>query len=119
MKPPSFAPSYLWLYPILAETANKHGYALAVHGSLTRDFDLIAVPWVKGADTPESLYAAIVAVSGNYIVPQNFHTSPTVKEHNRLCWSICLECGAYIDFSVMMPVLAREKSDLDLDSERV
>lgn len=44
--------SYL---PSLMKIANGCGYALAVHGSMKRDLDLIAVPWVKNAMAPESL----------------------------------------------------------------
>jgi len=36
---------YQELIEPLKEVARSHGYALAVHGSMTRDFDLIAVPW--------------------------------------------------------------------------
>jgi hypothetical protein len=46
MKPANRAPIYAaCCYPDLAEITRKHGYALAVHGSLARDFDLIAIPW--------------------------------------------------------------------------
>lgn len=43
---PNFAPVYASaMYPDLAKIFHKHGYALAVHGSLARDLDLVAVPW--------------------------------------------------------------------------
>jgi hypothetical protein len=39
---PNYAPIYAAaLYPKLAELFQKHGYALAVHGSLARDFEVI------------------------------------------------------------------------------
>lgn len=47
MKKANFAPIYCGMYPELAEIARSHGYALAIHGSLARDFDLIAIPWVE------------------------------------------------------------------------
>lgn len=48
MKPANNAPFYAaGLYPKLADIFRSHGYALAVHGSVGTDFDLIAVPWVK------------------------------------------------------------------------
>lgn len=37
---------YLKIIPKIRETAKKCGYAIGVHGSLRRDLDLIAVPWV-------------------------------------------------------------------------
>lgn len=39
----------------LVQRAYIHGYALAVHGSLHRDLDLIAVAWTEEADSPETL----------------------------------------------------------------
>lgn len=46
---PNYAPVYAAaLYPELAKIFQKHGYALAAHGSLAKDFDLIAIPWIKG-----------------------------------------------------------------------
>ena len=45
---PNYGPVYAAaLYPDLAKIFQKHGYALAVHGSLARDFDLIAIPWTE------------------------------------------------------------------------
>lgn len=44
---PSLAPVYCAMYPELAKLVRKFGYALAIHGSLQRDFDLICVPWVE------------------------------------------------------------------------
>lgn len=45
-------PLYAVMYPELARIAKAHGYALSVHGSMTRDFDLIAVPWTDHAGDP-------------------------------------------------------------------
>ena len=48
MKPANNAPAYAAaLYPGLAEIFRKHGYALAAHGSLAADFDLVAIPWIE------------------------------------------------------------------------
>src|ERR1039457_6181828 len=51
--------AYLRLIDAYRATARKHGYAIAVHGSLKRDIDLIAVPWVEHASTPRQLADAI------------------------------------------------------------
>ena len=51
---PNYSPVYAAaLYPDLAAICISHGYALAVHGSLARDFDLIAVPWAAQTSPPE------------------------------------------------------------------
>jgi hypothetical protein len=51
---------YAAIYPRLREVAREHGYALALHGSLTKDLDLLAVPWVVDADDEATLVRAIV-----------------------------------------------------------
>lgn len=45
---PNYAPVYAAaLYPEFAKIFQRHGYALAVHGSLARDFDIIGIPWAE------------------------------------------------------------------------
>ena len=50
---------YASLLPIIRELAREHGYAIGVHGSMSRDLDVIAVPWVEKPKKPESLIIAI------------------------------------------------------------
>lgn len=67
---------YVSLLPALTRAAKSNGYALAVHGSMRRDLDLVAVPWPGTQD-------------------------PAQKPHGRLAWAIHLGGGPYIDLSVM------------------
>lgn len=46
---------FLSLLPDLRTAARRCGYALGVHGSLKRDLDLIAVPWVEEYSTKDIL----------------------------------------------------------------
>lgn len=50
---------FLDMLPAIREVARQHGYAVGLHGSLARDFDLIACPWVKDAAHPDTLAMAI------------------------------------------------------------
>lgn len=50
---------YLSRLPAIREAAEAHGYAIGVHGSLQRDFDLIAAPWRDGASDAETLAHAV------------------------------------------------------------
>ena len=59
MKDANRAPFYACLYHGLCDTARKHGYALAIHGSVVTDLDLIAVPWTDAAASPEVLHEAL------------------------------------------------------------
>lgn len=108
-KPTSCLPSiYANLYPKLVALAREHGYALAVHGSMARDFDLIAAPWTEDAASAEVLIEAIRERIGGFIVndpaadPADFSRhNPQLRAHGRLGWAIQLGGGPYIDVSVM------------------
>ncbi len=50
---------YLSRIVAIREAARKCGYAIGVHGSLRRDFDLIAVPWVESHTDKDTLASEI------------------------------------------------------------
>ena len=96
-KKPSYAPAYIiGVYPALCEVAWNHGYALALHGSLQRDLDLVAIPWV---DSPKSSSELLHALCNEFDLEPN--SEPTQRPHGRLSWSIPLWWGAYVDLSIM------------------
>lgn len=55
MKDVSPAATYAALMPDIVQAGRDCGYAIAPHGSLARDFDLIAVPWIDEAVSPQDL----------------------------------------------------------------
>lgn len=99
-KKPTYAPAYVvGIYPALAAKARELGYALALHGSVQRDLDLIAIPWTDEAVEP------IVLINGlceEFDLETNHPLrEPGIKPHGRLAWTIPLWWGAYLDVSVM------------------
>lgn len=99
-KKPTYAPAYMvGIYPALAELARTLGYALALHGSLQRDLDIIAIPWTSEAVDPLDLVTALCSEFD--IKPNHPLGEPTQKAHGRMSWSIPLWWGAYLDLSVM------------------
>lgn len=102
---------YLSLLPNIREVARAAGYAIGVHGSLKRDFDLIAVPWTEDALDGEQLAHAVKAIVGGSIKPafsmvpgDTENKNPGKKPHGRIAWTILLSEGAdakFIDLSVM------------------
>lgn len=97
MKPANFAPVYACLYPKLAEIARMHGYALAAHGSMARDFDLVCIPWIENPREPQ---AVVDAITEAFSIRQL--GDPEVKLHNRLVYTIIVEFGeCFIDLSFM------------------
>lgn len=99
---------YLSLLPAIREAAREAGYAIGLHGSLTRDFDLIAVPWVEGCVTPEELVRRVELAVCKYPYDEESHwkrvrDNVMRKPHGRLAYSLYLGTYAYIDMSVIPP----------------
>lgn len=94
---PNYAPVYAAaLYPQLAEIFVKHGYALAVHGSLKRDFDLVAVPW---AETPSEPKEVIKEITTSFCIEEI--GVPAMKNHGRVAHTISVgfgECALDLSF---------------------
>lgn len=120
-------PLYEQLIGPLREVARQLGYALAVHGTLKRDIDLIACPWTSHAVSARALAKAIQHKAREIVGcaessrsesrssnPKYFRDglsgfAPTVgliqaKPHGRRSWAFHLtpnQDGPYIDLSVM------------------
>ena len=120
MKSANIAPAYACLYPGLCEIARKLGYALAIHGSVTTDLDLIACPWVDEAVEPnflaDSLKEHIGACSypellrrarvpeehiADLVARKNKGKDPEMKPHGRKAWNLYLDHGCRVDLSIM------------------
>jgi len=94
---PSFAPVYAAaMYPDLCSIFQSHGFALAVHGSLARDFDLIAVPWVDKTSTPDEVLCDVLKKFAVTLVGQ-----PEKKPHGRISYTLSVgfgECACDLSF---------------------
>lgn len=124
MKDATLAPVYAHLYPRLAETARSLGYALALHGTLGRDLDLIAAPWIENASEPAELVTAIANSCGGWAAefantgegePEQM---PRLKPHGRLAWLIFMRgSSGYIDLSVMPLAPTKEETPDEQEGE--
>jgi hypothetical protein len=132
VKDPSPASAYVAMIPTFIEAAREVGYALAVHGSLGRDLDLIAVPWAEEAVSAEELILRLLSAGyfqGAYLVPRtNDKTdgdaprdlskgngdAPAIRPHGRKAWSIHFRGShtMYLDVSVMPRAPARQSDPL-------
>ena len=107
---PARAAAYAAIYPMLVAIAKRHGYALGIHGSMTRDFDLVAIPWIEEASEPVKLMRAIKRATRTVFTHEAFDHiekdgKPTQKPHGRIAYSLHLTnsgmYGGYLDISVM------------------
>jgi hypothetical protein len=114
---PAAAMAYAHVLPRLQALANKHGYAIALHGSMATDLDLLACPWT--AEAIDALEIAVVvrdAVNGHFAIYPDGCTYPTQKPHGRLSWLIyfnkdaaVMRHGLYIDLSVMPRIMVTKQ----------
>lgn len=97
---------YAQLLPRIREAAKALGYAIAIHGTMARDLDLLAVPWTDGAADPSRLVEAVREAVGGYVIGDVENRGvitdePTRQPHGRLSWNICWGGRPFIDLSVM------------------
>jgi hypothetical protein len=137
MKSPTRAPFYACLYHGLCDIARKHGYALAIHGTVTSDLDIIAVPWTDAAigaiELRDLLMAHIGACDYEGLTARQFPDNPelvrqivaneekradrdphdldgaAIKPHGRRAWNLYLDFGCKVDLSVM-PLQPRKEA---------
>lgn len=87
--------------------ARSKGYALAVHGTLRRDVDVVAVPWTDEACDPDEL---VESIADNFIAlglsyeggKTHMQQSREVKPFGRLAYALPLKGipAPYLDMSV-------------------
>lgn len=104
---PSYALVYAGIIPVIGEIGRAHGYAIAVHGSMATDLDLVACPWTDEASDAETLIDAIRKHMG-CIFLEGCLSAPVDKPHGRRAWSMHFDKksgfavgGPYLDISVM------------------
>lgn len=99
---PNYAPIYAaCLYPKLAQIFVKHGYALAVHGSLAKDFDIIGVPWADKISNPDEVLKEITETFAIEVLGSDGKIYPYhEKNHGRICYTILIKFGdCHLDLS--------------------
>jgi hypothetical protein len=92
-------PDYGRVYTIARKLAWEEGYAIGLHGSFTRDLDLIAVPWAERACEAEHLIRRIVDATG-----LKLRDGVVVKPHGRRAWTLKFPTFGdprFVDLSVM------------------
>lgn len=94
----SYGVGYLCMFNILQEKLQEIGYCLTVHGTMIRDFDIVAIPWIEECASAEEVLKLVIETTGGFIAEGD---QVELKPHGRKAWSIQLGGGPYIDLSVM------------------
>lgn len=73
------------LYPEIATELKRFGFATAIMGSLARDLDLIAIPWVEKFQPAEDAVDHLRGILGATEVQ-----GPYEKPHGRRTWILII-----------------------------
>lgn len=108
---------YASIFPDLSKAANDCGWALGLHGSLSNDMDIMAMPWVEEAKSVEELMQALSdCFTGNmykehHIVPDN------KKPNNRIVYTMSIWADFHLDINIISKISDQNKIEKISDSK--
>lgn len=101
-------PEYARIYTIARLLAWSEGYALMMHGSFTRDLDLVAIPWAENVCEPEHLVRRLLSATEDTlraIHREDSQPGPASdKPHGRKVWTLVFKKFGdprFVDLSVI------------------
>lgn len=107
--PDSRAVFYSVLWPSMRKAAIDCGWALALHGSMQSDMDLMAMPWTEDCKSHQVLAQAISDCLGKSIWREHHLEAHHTKPHGRIVYTLSIGSDWYIDLSLMSPQTNTDK----------
>lgn len=93
---------YASIWEDIRKAAWECGWAVALHGSLSRDMDIMAMPWVEECTDAETMINAIIErCFGENIISKYGTKIDKNKPHGRICYLIPIYEDMYLDISIM------------------
>lgn len=92
---------YASMYEDIREIAFDLGWAVALHGSLKNDMDIMAMPWVESAVKFEALVSAICGLFEDNELAFQYSVAYKSKPHGRVVATIPIWEDFYLDISTM------------------
>ena len=89
---------WTFLLPDIRKVAADCGWAIGIHGLLSNDLDLMAMPWTEECASADNLANIIQSVVDNGGRP--YIKTEGVKPHGRVVYTIYAG-NSYIDLSIM------------------
>jgi len=90
---------YACIWDDLRNAAMNCGWALALHGSLKSDMDIMAMPWVENAKPVEEMIEALAeCFTDNMLI----NTKPNYgKPNGRVVYTLSIWADFYLDISII------------------
>lgn len=91
---------YAAMWDDLRQAAMDCGWALALHGSLSSDMDIMAMPWVENAATANEMVERIIDCFG-FCRPPHCEVDKKSKPNGRVVYTIPVYSDFYIDLNII------------------
>ena len=91
---PSF---YALMFEPIKEIGLKYGYNIVLHGSINRDLDLIAIPWIYNMSSHSEMIEEICNYIGGEIMINSDGRIFSDKPHGRICYIINILRNGYCE----------------------
>lgn len=94
---------YAAIWDDLRQAAMDCGWALGLHGSLSSDLDIMAMPWVETATSVDVMVQSLVNVFGFSEFWKDTHITvdKVSKPNGRVVYTIPIYADFYIDLNVI------------------
>lgn len=94
---------YAILWEDIRNAAMDCGWAVALHGSLSSDMDIMAMKWVEDCTDADTMIDTIIErCFGDSVVSKyGKRCVQNEKPHGRVCYSIPIYGDVYLDISLM------------------
>ncbi len=92
---------YASIYEDLRKAALTCGWAFGLHGSLSNDMDIMAMPWTEDATSVEEMIKALSDCFTENPFKKR-HTVPHYgKPNGRVVYTMCIWADFYLDINVI------------------
>lgn len=89
---------YASMWEDLRSSALDKGWALALHGSLANDMDIMAMPWIESASEPKEMIEALKACfSESDMITEEYKNLP----NNRKVFTLIIWADFYLDINII------------------
>lgn len=92
---------YACMWDDIRQCAMDNGWAVALHGSLNSDMDIMAMPWVEETISFEELTKEISELFVGNFISENYVITYDEKPHNRIVATIPIFADFYLDISAI------------------
>ena len=91
---------YAAMWEDFRKAALDKGWALALHGSLASDMDIMAMPWTEKAVRPLDM---ILSIKNCFDKPNEISLTETEMPNNRIVYTLSIWADFYLDINVIKP----------------